>query len=511
MSPRSRTSLLCWCIFSQHHPPHESNRRSQSCSHPYKMRSQITALALVATTFSSPSSAAQIPFQSQSHSQDYRFDALLHLPGISPYFDAIGSGLDHTAPRHCEVTAASYLVRHAAIYVNDDDYEDYIEPFFKKLDSTYDNSSYNIWSGPRRKGWKGPLRFFNKWVNPIDDPENQMEKITPQGIKDSKKVGKHLLSRYPTLAPTTKRIYADKKSRTKDTAAAFVRSFPQDVEVVQIDKNSTSFHAQNPHKACKSFNKKPGNEEQGHFMSFYTVPIINRLQPHSPVPLTQTDIMGMQQMCGYESAINGKKSDICDVFTDDEWMAYEYAWDLKYSYMVGHGNPLSPYLGFPWLNTTAHLMSKFHSPSHISTSEDEIPDDDGQRFFLAFTHREVPPFVATALGLFNSSNAHAEEFPTDRINWSRSWRMSELIPFLGHVGIEKLTCNSVTMDPEDDHEYIRIIANTAPRPIPNCQDGPGASCAFDRFVEIVGKGMEEYGDFDGVCGNDKDDEEKDEL
>jgi len=188
-------------------------------------------------------------------------------------------------------------------------------------------------------------------------------------------------------------------------------------------------------------------------------------------------------------------------------MAYEYAWDLKYSLMVGHGNPLSPYLGFPWLNTTSQLFSKFHKPRHISAPGD-VPDDDGQRFFLAFTHREVPPFIATALGLFNSSNAHAEEFPTDRINWNRSWKMAELIPFLGHVGIEKLTCNAISLDPEDDQEYIRIIANSAPRPIPRCEDGPGASCKFDRFTEIVREGMEEYGDFDGICGNNDDDDEE---
>ncbi|KAG0646729.1 Repressible acid phosphatase [Hyphodiscus hymeniophilus] len=406
------------------------------------MHLQHNALALAALLV--PALAVQVPLRltPQSHSQDYKFDALLHLPGISPYFDAIGSGLDHTAPRHCEVTAASYLIRHAAIYANDDDYENYIEPFINKLDSTYSSDPpYYLFSGKRRKGWKGSLAFFSKWKNPIDDPENQMEKITPQGIIDSRKVGKHLLSRYPNLVPTTKRIYADKKSRTKDTAKAFVQSFPQDVEVVEINLNRSSFHAQDPHKACKAFSKEPGQEEQGRFMSFYTQPIIQRLQPQSPVQLTQTDIMGMQQLCGQ--------------------------------------------------------------------GEGEIPDDDGQRFFLAFTHREVPPFIATALGLFNSSNAHAEEFPTDRINWSRSWRMAELIPFLGHVGIEKLTCHAASTDPEDGHEYIRIIANSAPRPIPSCQDGPGASCSFHKFEEIVGRGMEEYGDFDGICKNNDDDDDDD--
>jgi hypothetical protein len=67
--------------------------------------------------------SAQIPLFPESHSEGYKFKPLLHLPGISPYFDAIGSGLNHRAPRNCEVTAASYLIRHAAIYANDDDYE----------------------------------------------------------------------------------------------------------------------------------------------------------------------------------------------------------------------------------------------------------------------------------------------------------------------------------------------------------------------------------------------------
>jgi hypothetical protein len=266
--------------------------------------------------------SAQVPLVPQSHSEGYKFKPLLHLPGISPYFDAIGSGLDHTAPRNCEVTAASYLIRHAAIYANDDDYEKYIEPFLEKLDTTISASN-----GKKRDGWKGPLTFFDKWQTPIPDPKNQLEEITPQGIKDSKNVGKHLLSRYPKLVPTTKRVYADKKSRTQDTAKAFIKVFPQKIELVEMHvENKTSFYAQVPHKACNAFSKKPGDDELQTWMNTYTLPIIARLQGFSPVELEPTDIMGLQMMCGYESAINGKVSDICGVFTDAEWMSYEYGW-----------------------------------------------------------------------------------------------------------------------------------------------------------------------------------------
>ncbi|CCG83617.1 putative Histidine acid phosphatase [Taphrina deformans PYCC 5710] len=437
--------------------------------------------------------AAQVPFRTLSHTEGYKFDPLLHLPGISPYFDAIGSGLSHEAPVDCKVTAASYLIRHAAIYANDDDYEKYIEPFLKKLDQA------------GGKGFHGSFSFLKKWKTPIDDPKKQLEEITPQGIKDAKKVGKHLLSRYPRLVPTVKHIYADKKSRTQDTAEALAGAFPQSVEV-KVISSEASFHAQIPHKYCDAFTKEPGNKELAQFIDHYTLPIIRRISELFPFTLEPYDIIGMQQLCGYESAINGKISKFCPAFTDDEWMSYEYAWDLKYSFMVGHGNPLSPYLGFPWLNVTSALFSKFHEPSHHEDSiTSDIPNDDGQRFFLSTTHREVVPFIATALGLFNSSSSAAEEFPLDGINWSRSWRMAELIPFLGHIGIEKVTCrrpglHQATMKKgEVIEEYVRIIANSAPRPIPACQSGPGASCPVHEFTDLVDAGMREYGDFHGVC------------
>lgn len=143
-----------------------------------------------------PASQPQEPLQPQDHSQGYQFDPLLHLPGISPYFDTVGFGLEHKAPDGCEVTAASYIIRHASIYGNDDEYQTYIRPFLWKLEQ-------------HRQGWSGPLEFMEKWHSPI--LEDRLEDITPSGLEDATKVGSHLLQRYPKLAPTVKRILADKK------------------------------------------------------------------------------------------------------------------------------------------------------------------------------------------------------------------------------------------------------------------------------------------------------------
>lgn len=447
----------------------------------------ITLLLLAAYNLSVaayPASQFQVPLKPQEHSQGYEFDPLLHLPGISPYFDAVGFGLEHTAPPGCKVIAASYIIRHAAIYGNDDEYNTYIKPFLWKLEQ-------------HRQGWSGPLGFLEKWHSPI--LEDRLEDITPSGAHDAIKVGNHLRKRYPDLAPTVKRILADKKPRTFDTAKALVKAFPQgqDVEIVRIlhDRNG-SMDAIVPHKSCPAFNKEPGKDQMAKFGHHYAQHVSLRLAPFTPFELGDNDIVGLQGLCGYESAITGQRSPLCQVFTDAEWMSYEYAWDLRYAHMVGPLNPLSPYLGFPWLQAQSTLFQQIESHGGPTNTGSGWPE--GQRFFLSFTHREVPPFVATALGIFNSSSLAVEEFPTDHINWVRAWRMSDLIPFLGHVGMEKMTCDS---RPGREGEYIRIIANTAPRPIPWCQDGPGASCPMDQFVDIIANDSAKHRDFHAVCGD----------
>jgi broad specificity phosphatase PhoE len=347
-------------------------------------------------------SQQQQPIQPLDHSQGYQFDPLLHLPGISPYFDAVGFGLEHSPPPGCNVTAASYIVRHGAIYANDDEYEEFIKPFLWKLEKHRD--------GP----WSGPLAFMAKWQSPV--LEDKLEDLTPSGAVDATNVGKHLLQRYPHIVPKTKRILADKKSRTYDTAANFVKGFPQaeDIDIVRVTTNANgSMESLIPHKSCENFSKSPGTKEQDKFIDMYGKSVAKRLRPFMPFELSPFDVVGLQQLCGYESAITGKRSKICAVFTDAEWMAYEYSWDLKYAYMVGPMNPLSPYLGFPWLKAQSEI---FRNIQKRNNPGDGWPED--QRFFLGFTHREVPPFIATALGLFNSSSGTKEEFPTDHINVS---------------------------------------------------------------------------------------------
>lgn len=148
--------------------------------------------------------------------------------------------------------------------------------------------------------------------------------------------------------------------------------------------------------------------------------------------------------------------------------------------MVGPLNPLSPYLGFPWLQAQTELFTTIDSGDKVrgkghSQPESGWPKD--QRLFLSFTHREVPPFVATALGIFNSSSNAKEEFPTDAINWTRAWKMADLIPFLGHVGLEKMTCTLEAGMGGVHQSHCKLSAETNSK----LSEGPKCFMSFQRI------------------------------
>lgn len=195
----------------------------------------------------------------------------------------------------------------------------------------------------------------------------------------------------------------------------------------------------------------------------------------------------MFELCGYESVIRGS-SPFCssNLFTPDEWLGFEYANDLMYFYNTGYGRPLSASLGFPWLYASVEAL------------DDE---SSSQELYISFTHRELPPMVITALGLYNNSaytgaNNINDTMPEDRINYNRVWKSSEVLPFLTNIAIEKMSCRSYGYDEGD---YYRILNNASPQPLVECRNGPGGSCAKKGFLKILKEREEIFGDYNKAC------------
>lgn len=149
----------------------------------------------------------------------------------------------------------------------------------------------------------------------------------------------------------------------------------------------------------------------------------------------------------------------------------------------------------PWLDTaTKKLLAPPESYHPREAGEDPLPppskpptDTKSQALWTYLTHREEPPTVLVALGLLNDTRP----LPDDHIPTTRQWQTSTILPFLGHVGLERLTCS--------DGDFVRLIVNEDPMPIPDCQNGPGRTCPLKSFKALIEKRRSIFDDFQEGC------------
>jgi acid phosphatase len=202
----------------------------------------------------------------------------------------------------------------------------------------------------------------------------------------------------------------------------------------------------------------------------------------------------MSLLCGYETVIRGS-SPFCDlsVLSPNEWLGFEYMSDIMYHYNTGYGSPFSGAIGFPWVNATFNtLMGTQNNMSNATTDQD---------LYISFTHRELPPTVLVALGLFNNSAFSGGDdinatMPLNTINHRRSWKSSNLLQFLTNIAIEKMECESFGYDAG---EYYRVLINNSPQSLPGCSDGPGESCAAGHISNYLSERASVVGDYGSMC------------
>jgi hypothetical protein len=177
-----------------------------------------------------------------------------------------------------------------------------------------------------------------------------------------------------------------------------------------------------------------------------------------------------------------------DLFSRNDWLAFEYMNDIQYFYNTGYGNEISGVLGFPWLNASASSL---------------LSDSSNQDLYVSFTHRELPPTVVVALGIYNNSAFSGSDdinatMPLTKPNHGRVWKSSEILPFLTNIAIERMTCDSYGYNAGD---YVRVLVNQNPQPLA-CADGPGESCSSTAFQAYVEERGAMFGGYTEKCGPD---------
>ncbi|WVF73032.1 hypothetical protein IAT40_007850 [Kwoniella sp. CBS 6097] len=523
-------------------------------------------LAFLATAAALPAQQHQQPFftspAQQGHGQGAianQINPLKHLSAISPFY--IPTQQPTPLPEGCELDRVSLLIRHSSILGNDDEYEQTMQPFISKI-ADMDKSKI-----PEEGEWA----FLRDWQTPI--VEENLEQVSEQGKKDAKFLGKYIRKQYNSLFPPKQKTSNKKKggkgkgkkqalykvwtassTRDIDTAKAYILGgFPShqsgdggegDGDVVQLIKVPNKARdwdrSLTPHKACDTFEKQSSLVPANQWLSVYAPRVIERLKgimPEVADELIDQDILAMQMLCGYETIAQGH-SPFCQLFTDEEWRDVEYYFDVRFHYMMGYGNELSPYLGMPWSKTAKHLLAgKDTSGEDHEPSSETNDDDDGvfgmfkkdkkgkdklpepklppnathtQLLHPSFTHRESPAFVAVFLNLFNASthpHPSSEVPPLDHRVDDRAWRTSHLVSFLGHVALERYHCGGGDIRgggkgkdrKHDKVDYVRAVVNGIQETMSGCEDGLEGSCKWETFDKWIDERAQKWGDWESVC------------
>lgn len=101
--------------------------------------------------------------------------------------------------------------------------------------------------------------------------------------------------------------------------------------------------------------QRKGYRLMGEYQATYLQPIRERLLKETSMKFGYKEIYAMQEMCGFETTVRGR-SDWCDVFTQDEFLSFEYARDLLHYYRAGPGQRYAASMGWLWLNATTNLL-----------------------------------------------------------------------------------------------------------------------------------------------------------
>lgn len=420
----------------------------------------------------------------------YTFNPLEHLGGVAPYFEPLDPPSDPSPPQGCTPVRAAYLVRHAAIYANDFDYEEYLSPFIQKVQNRTDVD----WSAAP------PLSFLSAWSAPVTGAEQEL--LTRVGKLEATQLGASLGFRYPHLAPP-RRVWASSAERTVESAKALIRGLEPAggdgavglVSVYEADAGGADTLA--PYGSCPRYSGSAGGDQSAAYADRFTGPIAARLNAAAPgFGFTADDVYGMMALCGYESVVRGS-SPFCDLglFGPDDWLGWEYAADVMYHYSVGYGSEVAGAVGLPWVNATAGLL--------MAAGGDGDGDALAQDLYVSFTHRELPPMVLVAMGLFNNSAfggsaaAVNDTMPSDTMNPRRAWRSSHVLPFMTNIAMERLSCSGSYG--YDDGEYYRVLVNNAPQQLPGCGDGPGVSCSRAAFEGFLQQRSSMFGSYSEAC------------
>ncbi|KIW17291.1 hypothetical protein PV08_04482 [Exophiala spinifera] len=413
-----------------------------------------------------------------------------HLGGNGPWIPRV-SGIEYSnasLPKHCSVDQVHMLSRHAERYPT------------KNAGARH----FDLLDRLKKPGvdLTGALSFVKSWkyfTNPEDPAFENLTATGPYaGTRQAFNTGTMLRQTYDHLVPPARRtkFWSCSSGRDIETARNFADGFfgsdwdshgSAELVVIPEDANRGA-DTLTPGSTCYKYRRDGYGHDYGYgklelWQKVFTKPIIDRLSQHAQgVQIDHLDVYSMMEMCGFEILAKGS-SPWCAVFTQDEWLHFEYARDLLHFYRAGPGNSYAGAMGWLWLNATQTLMSN-------QSSKD---------VYFSFVHDgDIIPVMAT-LQILNEQ-VMLQELPTTHMKTDRRWRTSDVVPMGGRLIFERIACQTGSETAGMEH-FVRLFVNDGLMKLPGLRATKHIEhgVRLDDFQDFVSSRKQIFGDFREVC------------
>lgn len=396
-----------------------------------------------------------------------QFNPLRYTGTTGPYMPARGFGIDSEVPDYCKVTQAHLFMRHGERYPTKGTGKGE-KTVYQKLKNATEEMAYI----------EGPLAFMKDYTFFVEDDsrlETESNAGYYAGLTTAFELGSTLRERYDDLFDenTIHPVFAGGQARVVESAKAFGKGFfganYTDLCSIQVipEEPEQGANTLTTHDACNNYN---GSLNSDYYYAFaentkYLEKAAARLNNASPgFNLTGDDVYTLMGYCGFELNVRGY-SEVCDLFTMEEWLHFDYSKSLEYYYQNGPGGELSAALGSIYANNTYTIMKQ--------------GEDYPYNLTFSFSHDSDLFTFGAALGLYEPDYDMTNEY----VDFDTTYKAGHLAPMGGRFITERLECMDILTNKTD--VYARVIANDVVVPIPGCQNGPGFSCPLDGYWEVV--------------------------
>ena len=199
-----------------------------------------------------------------------------------------------------------------------------------------------------------------------------------------------------------------------------------------------------------------------------------------------------------------------------------HCWYTINHLLTSYGNRLGPVQGVGYINELLGRLTNSPARHSIQTNSTLLSSPEtfplNRTIYADFSHDYLIIAVFSAMGLFNQTGGPLN---TTKIVEDRTWITSKMVPWSGHMTVEKLSCPATHLSrtsrtmawwkwvarrrrddgdegEEEGKEYVRIFVNDARQPLHFCGASDDGMCELEEFLRSQGYARNDgFGDFAG--------------